>query len=126
MNDEELEEEYRYIFLLRNGSGAWDRNGNSPTVDSFYQLTVPPGITGDQARVMVRLNPEFCQEEIARDGHAMKGMSLRMRFNQDMYQKVLLVKTTTPITAEDLDKIIEYKYNAGTLTEFLKDASITV
>jgi hypothetical protein len=112
------EDEYRYLFLVRQ------RFGTEPFVDSFYQLTVPPGITKDQARVMGVLNPEFCKEELANDGRAMKGMELRMRFNTDIYQNICLVRTAVPITAEMLDLIILEKHRNGTLDRFLNEAKI--
>lgn len=110
--------EYRYLFLVRQPFGK------SPQVDSFYQLTVPPGLTGEQAQIMTVLNPDFCQKELSQDGNAIKGMSLRLRFNTDIYQKICLVKTTRPIDAETLDAIIVNHHREGTLMEFLKGAEI--
>ena len=53
--------EYRYLFLVRQ------QFGEEPHVDSFYELQVPPGLTGDQAKIMTMLNPEFCQKEMSAD-----------------------------------------------------------
>jgi hypothetical protein len=120
MSDET--EEYRYLFLVRMPGNGFDHE--PPHVDSFYQVTVPPGISGDQAKVMTVLNPDFCKKERNADGHALKGMTLRLRFNQDMYQSVCMVRTEFPITAEDLDAVVAAKYEDRTLKEWLDSAAI--
>lgn len=119
MSDEEAYE-YRYVFLVRQ------QFNKEPSMDSFYQLTVPPGLSGDQARIMVKLNPDFCRNEIRQDNEAMKGMSMRMRFNTDMFQNICMVKTTSPISATELDSYVKMKCRDGELDEFLNESKIAV
>lgn len=112
------ESKHRYLFTVRQGFGL------DPCVDTFYELQVPTGITGDQAMVMSKLNPSFCKEEIAADTQALNGMQLRLRFNQDMFQRVCLVRTCTPISAELLDDIVANKHRDGRLVSFLEESAI--
>jgi len=111
-------DEHRYLFTVRQ------QFGETPAIDSFYELTVPPGITGDQAQVMTKLNEEWCKEEMKNDTSALNGMQLRLRFNSDMYQKVCLVRTEFDITVEELDSIVAMKHNEGKLIEFLDKSAV--
>jgi len=112
------EDEHRYLFTVRQ------QFGETPAVDAFYELTVPPGITGDQAQVMTKLNEEWCKKEMKDDTSALSGMKIRLRFNSDMYQHVCLVRTQCEITAEDLDNIIQMKNVEGKLMEFLDESAV--
>ena len=116
-NDDETEE-HRYLFIVRQ------QFGEEPIIDSFYKLSMPAGITGDQAQVMTKLNDSWCKKEIAEDTQSLNGMQLRLRFNMDMYQKVCLVRSTTEIAAEDLEHIIQSKHERGTLMSFLDESAI--
>ena len=51
-------------------------------------------------------------------------MTLRLRFNQDMYQRVCLVRTESPLRLDDLDALIQAKHREGELKEFLDEAGI--
>ena len=118
MSDVEETEQRRYLFTVRQ------QFGEQPKVDSFYELTVPAGITGDQAEIMTKLNKEWCNDEIRADTEALKGMKIRLRFNSDMFQKVCLVRTNFEIDAEDLDSIIVMKNIEGKLIKFLEESAI--
>lgn len=111
-------EEHRYLFTVRQGFGE------KPSVDAFYELKVPAGITVDQAAIMTKLNNKWCREEINEDTSTLNSMQLRLRFNTDMYQKVCLVRTRSEITAEDLDSILEMKVHENTLMKFLDESAI--
>jgi len=113
-------DEHRYIFTVRQ------RFNEVPVCDSFYELQVPVGLTGDQAKIFKKLNENFCKEEISADTTALSGMKMRLRFNQDMFQHVCLVRTKMPITAEDMDVIIMAKHQEKELGEFLDESSINV
>ena len=112
------ENEHRYLFTVRQ------QFGETPAVDSFYELQVPAGITGDQAKIMTKLNEKWCRDEIVEDTKALQGMSLRLRFNSDMYPKVCLVRTQCEITSENLDCIIQSKHDRGSLMEFLDESAV--
>jgi len=116
MSDES--DEHRYLFTVRQ------RFGESPAVDSFYELTVPSGLTGDQAKIMKKLDESWCKKEISNDNSALQGMSMRLRFNSDMYPKVCLVRTTCEITSDELSIIIEGKHNDNELLAFLDESAI--
>lgn len=118
MSETEITEEYRYLFTVRQ------QFGEEPNVDSFYELKVPAGITGDQAKVMTKLHPDWCKSEISEDTQTLRGMELRLRFNSDMYQRVCLVYTSSPIDADDLDNIIKSKHREGSLKTFLDEAAL--
>jgi len=111
-------DEHRYLFTVRQ------QFGKTPAIDSFYELTVPPGITGDQAQVMIKLNATWCKNEMEKDTSALKGMQMRLRFNSDIYQHVCLVRTESSITAEDLDSIVAMKHDEGKLIEFLDKSAV--
>lgn len=117
-NENNEYDEHRYLFTVRQ------QFGKPPKVDSFYQLRVPSGITGDHAAVMKKLNKDWCQSEISEDTQSLNGMQMRLRFNSDMYQKVCLVRTHCEITAEDLDNIIAMKNGEGILIDFLDESAI--
>lgn len=111
-------EEHRYLFTVRQ------RFDESPIVDAFYELTVPPGVTTAHAEVMVKLNENWCAVEMKADTAALNGMQLRLRFNSDMYNNVCMVRTQSEITAETLNDIIAMKSADGALMEFLNDSAI--
>ena len=110
--------QHRYLFTVRQ------QFGEEPRVDAFYELKVPAGVTGDQAKIMTKLDKRWCKEEIQKDTQALNGMQLRLRFNSDMFQHVCLVRTQHPITADDLDAIIQMKNTEGTLKEFLDESVV--
>jgi len=112
------DEEHRYLFTVRQ------QFGETPKVDSFYELKVPSGITGDQAAVMRKLNEGWCKTEINEDTQSLNGMQMRLRFNSDMYPKVCLVRTTCEINAEELDGIIAMKAGENKLIDFLDESAI--
>jgi len=53
-------------------------------------------------------------------------MQMRLRFNSDMFQHICLVRTVSPITAEDLDQIVEMKHSTKELMTFLKESTIDI
>lgn len=108
----------RYLFTVRQTFGE------VPAIDSFYELKMPAGITGDQAKVMTKLNKGWCKDEIHNDTQALSGMQLRLRFNMDMFQHVCLVRTHTAINAKDLDRIVAEKHDRNTLMSFLEESAI--
>ena len=108
----------RYLFTVRQTFGK------APAIDSFYELKMPAGITGDQAKVMMKLNKSWCKDEIHNDTRALSGMQLRLRFNSDMFQHVCLVRTYSPISIEDMDHIVAEKHNRDTLMDFLEESAI--
>lgn len=114
----EDKDQFRYLFSVRQ------RFNELPEVDAFYQLRMPAGITGDQARVMTTLNNDWCKSEIAEDTKSFKGMKLRVQCNSDMYQHVCLVRTHSEISAGDLELIIQGKHERGSLMEFLDGAAV--
>jgi len=116
--EQDESDQHRYLFTVRQ------QFGRPPNVDSFYELTVPAGLTSEQAAIMTKLNSEFCKEEISEDTTALSGMQLRLRFNSDMYQKVCLVRTYSELTAEDLDSMLTMKHNEGKLMDFLDESAI--
>jgi hypothetical protein len=116
MNEEY--DQHRYLFLVRQ------RFGEIPELDSFYELSVPSGTTQDHARVMVKLDKDWCKEQITSDTQALSGMQLRQRFNTDMYPSVCLVRTTCEIEREDLNHIIAEKHRLGELMAFLDESAI--
>jgi len=111
-------DEHRYLFTVRQ------RFNEVPAVDSFYELTVPSGITSEQAQIMKKLKEDFIRKEISSDTTALQGMQMRLRFNSDMYPNVCLVRTVSPITADDLDRIIEMRHSDGELMPFLKESEV--
>ncbi len=116
-NDEETFD-HRYIFLVRQNFDV------PPHVDSYYKLKTPDGINSDQFQFIKKIKDGFLEQEIQSDGEKLRLFTLRMRFNQDIYQHICLVKSSVPLTIEELNNIIESKYNDNTLDEFLKNASI--
>jgi hypothetical protein len=108
----------RYLFTVRQ------RFGETPVVDSFYRVRIPSGLTGEQAKTMIALKEDYLKEERSEDVNALNGMQLRLRFNQDMFQKVCMVSVNGEIDAEALDIIVAMKHKEGTLAKFLKDASL--
>ena len=110
--------QHRYLFTVRQTFGG------VPNVDAFYELKMPSGITGDQARVMTKLNKSWCKKEIQNDTQSLSGMQLRLRFNSDMFQHVCLVRTYSPISADDMDHIIVMKHKENELMEFLEESAI--
>jgi len=82
--------------------------------------------TGDQAKIMKKLKEDFIKEEIAEDTSALHGMQMRLRFNSDMFQHICLVRTVSPITAEDLDEIVAMKHSTKELMDFLNESTIVV
>ncbi len=117
MNDECT---YRYLFLVRQ---RWN---DIPRVDSFYELKVPANLTGDQLKIMTKLDENFCKEEFPQDTQALNGMLLRLRFNSDMFQNVCLIRSPCPITADDLDIIIKTKHHDKTLDKFLDESKMNI
>ena len=111
-------DEHRYLFTVRQ------QFGQPPAVDAFYELRMPAGITGDQAKVMTKLNKGWCKAEISEDTQSLSGMQLRLRFNSDMYPKVCLVRTYSEITHDDLNSIVQMKNTEGKLMEFLDESAI--
>jgi len=105
-------DEHRYLFTVRQ------RFNEVPVVDTFYELRVPSGLTGDQAKIMKKLKEDFIKEEIAEDTSALHGMQMRLRFNS--------VRTVSPITAEDLDEIVAMKHSTKELMDFLNESTIVV
>lgn len=110
--------EHRYLFTVRQAFGM------EPEVDAFYEVRVPPNITSEQAKLMIKLDERWQKQEISEDTHALHGMQTRIRLNQDMFQKVCLVRTTIPITSEELNLILHQKYSEGILLEFLTESAI--
>ena len=111
-------DQFRYLFSVRQ------RFNEVPEVDSFYEIMVPAGITADHAKVMTKLKKDWCKEEISKDTQALHGMQLRLRFNSDMYPNVCLVRTHSAITADDLEHIIQSKYERGEMMDFLEESAI--
>lgn len=111
-------EEHRYLFTVRQ------EFGKTPRVDCFYELTMPSGITSDQAEVMTILKEDWCQEEMANDTHVYRMMQMRLRFNSDCFQSVCMVRSTIPLTDEMLNEHIKVKHNEGELEKFLKAARV--
>jgi hypothetical protein len=111
-------DQFRYLFTVRQ------QFGEPPRVDSFYELSMPAGITGEQAQVMTKLNKKWCKDEIAEDTQALHGMQLRLRFNSDMFQHVCLVRTHCEITCDELDNIITMKNVENKLIDFLDESAI--
>jgi hypothetical protein len=112
--------EHRYLFTVRQTFGE------EPHVDCFYKLRAPAGLTEEQAQIMKKLHKTWMQDEINEDTSSLSGMELRLRFNQDMYQWVCLVRTTCEITAEDLDLIIKQRQRDGKLKEFLDESALKI
>ena len=76
-------------------------------------------------KVMSTLKPGWEMDSLKADTQALHGMSLRLRFNSDMFQKVCLVRSESEITAEELGMYIDMKYREQILTEFLEESSLT-
>ena len=114
----EARDEHRYIFCVRQAFGE------TPCLDTFYELQVPSGLTGEQAQIMTKLDARFCKEQIQADTRAFQGMDLRIKFNPSMFQNVCLVRTVCEITADDLEKIVVQKYREGKLLDFLEESAI--
>ena len=119
---EEIEEQvemHRYLYTVRQ------RFGQAPELDTFYEVTIPDGVTGEQAKIMNTLSDgKFCTKEIETDNNAMRGISMRLRFNSDMYQSICLVKSECELDAETLEMVIAAKHIEGTLMKFLDDSAI--
>jgi len=111
---------HRYIFTVRQ------RFGEVPVVDTWYEVTVPAGISGDDAKIMNTLSDgNFYKKEIKQDSDAMRGMGIRLRMNSDMYPKICLIRSDDyELTAEMLDDVVANKHQTGDLMKFLKDAEI--
>jgi len=116
MDNEEAQ--YRYLFTVRQEFCC------EPEVDTFHMIRVPVGITQEQADIMLKLNEDFCKEEMAADTLALKGMRLRLRFNTNMYQSVCIVNTTIEISTEDLNTILKQKFKDKKLPAFLKESAL--
>jgi len=115
---EDIDELYRYLFIVRL------RFGEDPIVDSFYKLVSPSGLTGDQMKIMTILKPDWEKESLKSDASTLRSMDLRLRFNQDMYQRVLMVRSEVELTAEDLEMYLIMKHKDGKLLETLKGMEI--
>ena len=115
-----MSEEHRYLFTVRQ------RFGEVPVVDTFYEITVPSGISGEQAKVMNTLSDgNFYKDEIKEDSSVMRGMTMRLRFNSDMYPHICLIRSDNyELTAEMLDDVVANKHETGTLMKFLKESEI--
>ncbi len=111
---------HRYIFLVRHRPF----DNEEPRIDSFYELKMPAGITNSQMKMLSKLDERIYKEELAEDTSTYNQFDLRIRFNADMYPHVCLVRTTSPITADDLELIIKMKYRDGTLNDFLAESAI--
>ena len=111
-------EQHRFIFTVRQ------RFNSNPNVDCFYKLVSPSGMSGDEVKMMTVLKPGWESETLKADTHAMSGMTLRLRFNGDLYQKVLLVRSSVDLSADDLENYIVMKYKDGELDDFLKESTI--
>ena len=116
--EEDIDELHRYLFIVRL------RYGEDPKVDSFYKLVSPSGLTGDQMKVMTTLKPDWEKESLKSDSTTLRSMDLRLRFNQDMYQHVLMVRSQVEMTAEDLEMYLIMKHKDGELIETLKSMEI--
>ena len=109
---------HRYLFTVRQ------QFNSEPNIDSFYKLTSPSGMTGAQIKTMTVLKPGWEQDSLSSDSSAFKGMSLRLRFNSDMFQRVCLVKSISEITSDELDSHIQLKYKEQKLAEFLDESAV--
>jgi hypothetical protein len=111
-------EQHRYLYTVRQ------RFNEKPRVDTFYELQVPSGLTGEQAKIMTKLDESWCKDEISSDVQALNHMGLRLRFNSDAYPKVCMVRTHAEITAEELESILVCKFNEGELAAFLDESAV--
>ncbi len=112
------QETHRYLFTVRQ------RFNSDPVVDSFYKLVSPSGMTSDEMKVMTTLKPGWEVKSLSADTTAMQGMSLRLRFNSDMFQKILLVRSESELDAETLTHYVSMKFRDGTLDEFLEESAV--
>jgi len=112
----ELQE--RYLFTVRQ------QFNKVPKVDTFYKLVTPAGMSGEELKMMTILSPSWNKDKLLADNKTYSSMRLRLNYNTDMYPHVLLLKTAEDITAEDLDMIIEMKYETKELDAWLKEASV--
>ena len=112
------DEQHRYLFTVRQ------RFNKEPIIDCFYKLVTEDGLTNDQMKMWKTLDGDFQKKEIKEDTDAFSGMSLRLRFNSDMYQDVCLVRTYDEITAEVLESIIQDKYRTKDLETFLEKSKV--
>ena len=93
-------------------------------MDCFYKLVSPSGMSGDEMKMMTVLNPGWESQTIKEDTSALQGMTLRLRFNSDMFQKVCLVRTECELDIDELGMIINSKYKTKELEQFLNEASV--
>ena len=112
------EEQHRFIFTVRQ------RFNSDPNVDCFYKLVSPSGMGSDEIKMMTVLKPGWESDTLKADTHAMSGMSLRLRFNGDLYPNVCLVRSSADLSAKDLEHYIVMKYKDGELDKFLLESRI--
>jgi hypothetical protein len=112
------DEQFRYLFTVRQSFNK------DPKIDGFYQITSPSGMSGEEMQMMTVLSPNWKKGQISADTLALKCMTLRLRFNSDMFQKVCMVRATAEIALEDLESYIAMKYNDGDLDKFLNESAI--
>jgi len=111
----QMSDAYRYLFLLREIPGS-----EFPEVDAFYQMKMPAGITDDEFAIMRKLDETYLANELENDNFAFKGMALRLRFNNDIYANIYLVKTSYILSTHLLNEFIIGKYKNNELSDFLK------
>ena len=109
---------HRYLFTVRQ------RFNSDPVIDCFHKLVSPSGMNADEFKMMGMLKPGWEAESLKTDSSALSGMSLRLRFNGDLYQKVLLVRSESEMSAEDLEAYVVMKFKDGDLDKFLKESTI--
>lgn len=111
-------DEYQYLFLVRQ------QFNEIPHLDSFMEVATPSGLDVDHVKFIQKLNPEYCHNEMKQDANTLHYMLTRIQHNTDMFPHVCMVRTQSPITADELNAYINQQYNAKTLDDFLNSAKI--
>jgi len=109
--------EHRYLFLVRQ------EFGQEATLDSFYKLVTPSGMTNDQMRMWSTLDPDWNKDNIKADTDVYRNLDFRLRANNDMYNGVCLVRSAVDISADEFELILQYK-EKDELLEFLDSSKV--
>ena len=114
----------RYLFTCRmNGFDADTEEAVS--VDAFYKVPLrTEQLDYEVCKAQEELLGNPWHDEIQALGSTMNAMRLRLRFNQDMFQGICMIKTDQELDIDDMECLLRAHSRRGTLNNFLKEAKV--